>query len=103
MPSRIAALERMLASDPADAFVLYGLATEHAKLGHLDVAIRYFDDCLAADPLYLYAHYHKAKTLADHDRAADAISVLNLGITAAKAARDSKALSELQTLLDSLS
>ncbi|MBY0310929.1 MAG: tetratricopeptide repeat protein [Phycisphaerales bacterium] len=102
MSDRLSKLTQLLAVDPTDAFVLYGLATEHAKLGNVTEAISYFDRCLAADPNYLYAHYHKAKTLADHDRVPDAITVLQTAIPAARSAGDAKALSELTTLLDTI-
>ena len=103
MPSaRLAQLERLLAADPHDPFVLYGLAQEHAKAGNIAEALSFFDRCIAADTDYLYAYYHKAKVLADADRAPEAIAVLRAGIPRATARQDSKALSELRALLDSL-
>ncbi len=102
MSDRLSKLTQLLDVDPSDAFVLYGLATEHAKLGNITEAITFFDRCLNADPNYHYARYHKAKTLADHDRVPEAIAVLQAAIPAARAAGDAKALSELNTLLDSL-
>lgn len=100
--SRISQLERLLAADPHDTFVLYGLAQEHAKAGAVAEALAFFDRCLAADPDYLYAYYHKAKVLADADRAPEAIAVLRAGIPRAAARQDAKALNELSALLDSL-
>lgn len=101
MPS-IAQLEKLLDLDPNDPFVLYGLAQEHAKTGDLARAVGFYDRCLAADPNYCYAYYHKAKTLSDHDRTDDAVATLTAGIAVAKRAQDAKALSEMQTLLDSI-
>ena len=60
LPS-IPQLEKLLALDPADAFVLYALAMEHAKLAEKDRAFAYFDRCIAADPAYCYAYFHKAR------------------------------------------
>lgn len=102
MADRLAQLTKLLSADPADTFILYGLATEYAKLGQLDHAITHFDRCLAVDPDYLYAYYHKAKLLSEHDRLPEAIAALNTGISRAKAARDAKALSEMSALLDEL-
>lgn len=102
MSDRLSQLTKLLAADPSDAFVLYGLAVEHAKLGRVDESVSWFDRCLAIDPNYLYAYYHKAKVLSEHDRVKDAVGVLNAGIAAAKVARDAKALGELSALLDSI-
>lgn len=99
---RIAKLEKLLALDPSDAFVLYGLATEHAKAGAVDVAMAYFDRCLTADPNYCYAYYHKARVLSEHERMPEAVQTLRDGLVAARRAGDAKAMSEMQTLLDTL-
>lgn len=103
--SRLQTLQRLLATDPADPFTLYALAQEHAKLatpaGHTE-ALHFYDLCLAADPAYCYAYFHKAQSLRALEREPDAIATLNAGITAAKIAKDAKALSELSSLLDEL-
>lgn len=101
-PNRLAQLLKILAAEPNDPFTLYGIAQEYAKASDITNAITFYDRCLAADPGYCYAYYHKAKTLADHDRTPEAIAVLNTGIIAAKKAQDAKALGEMQGLLDSL-
>lgn len=101
MPS-IEQLEKLLAADPNDAFLLYGLAQEYAK--HKDVAraVDFFDRCLAADPGYCYAYFHKARALADAGRTAEAVAVLHAGKAAAQRTGDSHALSELSGYLDEL-
>jgi tetratricopeptide (TPR) repeat protein len=98
MPS-IAQLTKLLAIDPADTFVLYGLAQEHARLGQHEQAIQWYDKCLAIDPLYCYAYFHQARS---HQALGDlpaAASTIRQGIDAARKAQDGKALSELQGLL----
>lgn len=102
MPS-IADLERLLAKDPGDPFILYGLAQEHAKLGRFPEAISLYDRCLKADPAYSYAYFHKAKALEAAGREPDAIAALAAGLLAARAARDQQAISEIQAYLDELS
>ncbi|MDX2131386.1 MAG: tetratricopeptide repeat protein [Planctomycetota bacterium] len=97
MPS-IAQLEKLLAADPNDPFVLYALAQEHAKHGATDTAVDFFDRCLAADPTYLYAYYHKARVQLEAGRADDARAALRTGIAAATQAGDAKALNELRAL-----
>jgi tetratricopeptide (TPR) repeat protein len=98
----LAQLEQLLAHDPRDAFVLYALAQEHAKLGHTPLAAEFYDRCVESDPTYCYAYFHKARLLihaGDHRGAAHTIDA---GLAAARQAQDAKALAELESLRDSL-
>lgn len=95
-------LERVLAADPNDTFVLYALAQEHAKRGNADAALAFYDRCLAADRLYCYAYFHKAKVLEALGRLGDARATLAAGVVAAREAGDMKALSEISGALDLL-
>jgi tetratricopeptide (TPR) repeat protein len=102
---RIDDLTRLLAKEPTDPFLLYSLAQEHAKLktpADLAKAVDFYDRCLAVDPAYCYAYFHKAQTLRSLSRDADAIATLHAGLAAARAARDTKAQNELASLLDEL-
>lgn len=101
MPS-IADLERLLARDPSDPDLLYGLAMEHAKAGRTDTACAFFDQCLAADPAYCYAYFHKARALEAAERSPEAAIVLRAGLEAAKRAGDRQAISEITGYLDEL-
>jgi tetratricopeptide (TPR) repeat protein len=102
MPS-IADLERLLAAAPSDPDLLYGLAMEHAKAGRTDTACTFFDRCLAADPAYCYAYYHKARTLEAAGRLPEAVATLREGHAAAQRAGDRHAISEITAYLDELS
>ena len=99
---RIEDLERLLAADPADAFVLYGLAQEHAKAGNHARAVEFYDRCLAADPSYCYAYFHKAKAQEASGKPAEAVATLRQGREAARRAGDGHALSEIGAYLDEL-
>ena len=101
MPS-IADLEKLLAADPGDAFVLYGLAQEHARLGEHEKAVSYYDRCLVADGAYCYAYFHKARSLEALGRREEAARTLRTGVNAARAAGDGQALSEISAYLDDL-
>jgi predicted Zn-dependent protease len=101
MPS-IAQLEKLLATDPHDAFVLYGLAQEYAKAGQTQMAVTFYDRCVQADPAYCYAYYHKARALAAAGDTASASATLAAGIAAARQHKDSHALGELSALADEL-
>lgn len=101
MPS-IDSLQRLLAADPNDAFVLYGLAQEYARLGETVRAVEYYDRCIAADVSYCYAYYHKAKALEAAGRVDEAVRTLRAGVDAAKKAQDGHALSEMTGYLDEI-
>ncbi|QOJ01774.1 MAG: hypothetical protein HRU70_15335 [Phycisphaeraceae bacterium] len=101
MPT-LAQLEKLLALDPADPFVLYGIAMEHAKKGDHGRAVEFFDRCLAADAGYCYAYYHKAKSLEALGREEVARAALRAGLEASRRAGDSKAMSEIAGYLDAL-
>ncbi len=102
---RISKLEKLLAADPSDAFVLYSLAQEHGKGTSLDEfakSLALYDRCIAADPNYCYAYYHKAKLLSEHERTEDAVRTLHDGLRIARSVNDTKALNEISALLDEL-
>ena len=69
----------------------------------LHEALTFYDRCLAADPAYSYAYYHKARSLEALGRPADAIAALRAGETAARNCGDDHALSEISAYLDALS
>ena len=101
MPS-IAQLEKLLAVEPNDPFVPYALGQEHAKQGQFAVAVTWYDKCLALDPTYCYAYYHKARALEHMNDPAAVRATLKAGLKVARTAKDEKAASEITTFLDSL-
>lgn len=101
MPS-INQLERLLAVDPKDPFVPYALALAYAKEARHDDAVASFDRCLGLDEAYLYAYYHKARSLEALGRVEEAREVLRTGADFARRGADSKALSEMRGYLGAL-
>lgn len=101
MPS-LDQLEKLLAADPDDAFVLYGLAQEHAKRGDFGRAVEFYDRCLGVDPAYCYAYFHKAKALQMQGDLAGAIATLKLGLAKAQVLGDGHAAGEISGLLDEM-
>lgn len=102
MADRMAQLQKLLAMDPNDAFVLYGLGQEHAKRNEHAQAVAHYDRCIAADPLYCYAYYHKARSQQASGDMGAAVATLREGLQAAKKAQDEKARSEIEGLIDML-
>jgi len=101
MPS-LDQLQKLLETDPGDAFVLYGLGQEYARLGRFAEAVAHYDRCLAVDPLYCYAYYHKARAQAGMGAAALAKETLRSGLSAARKAGDVHAVAEMDALLETM-
>jgi tetratricopeptide (TPR) repeat protein len=102
MPT-IAQLEKLLTIDPNDPFVHYGIGQERAKLGEHEQAIACFDEALRLDENYCYAFYFKAISLKELGQRDEAVGVIRAGIEQAKKSGEMKALSELQSLLTTIS
>jgi tetratricopeptide (TPR) repeat protein len=103
MTDRMQQLQTLLQRDPNDVFCLYGMAMEYAKLDDHAQAIQWFDRVIAADPSYLYAYFHKARSQDAAGDTAGAVQTLQVGLERAKAAGDGKAASEIAGLLDEYS
>jgi thioredoxin-like negative regulator of GroEL len=94
-------LEALLADDPTDPFLRYGLAMEYVSAG---------DDSTAADQLvrladeagYVPAFLQAGQVLARLNRFDEACAVLRRGVAAAKSQGDSHAEGEMAGLLASL-
>jgi hypothetical protein len=94
-------IEALLADDPGDSFLRYGLAMEYASVG---------DDPTAADQLLRLTHDHTyvpaflmaGQILNRLNRADEAIAVLRRGIAAAREQGNAHAEGEMATLLATL-
>jgi tetratricopeptide (TPR) repeat protein len=97
---RLTKLRTLLAAEPDDGFLLYGMAQELHKLGRFDEAAGFYDRAIAVDPKECYAFFHKAKALEQAGRRDDAAAALRLGLARARAVGDRKAASEIEGFLD---
>lgn len=100
--SRLAQLTKLFAADPADADVAYMIAQEHAKASDTRTAVEWYDRCLALNPHYHYAYFHKAKSLETAGDIAAAVGVLTEGLARARAKGDTQATNEIAGYLDML-
>src|SRR5262249_2779964 len=96
-------LEEMLADDPSDPFLHYGLAMEHVSAGDAGPAVRRFGELFRVAPTYVPAYQQAGQALARLGRLEEAGDVLRQGIAVARQQNDAHALGEMQGLLDSLS
>jgi hypothetical protein len=97
-------IEAMLAEDPDDAFLRYGLALEHAGQGDDATCVALLRDLIArtASNPYVPAYLQAGQALVRLDRITEACDVLREGIAAAGRAGDSHAQGEMMGLLDSI-
>jgi tetratricopeptide (TPR) repeat protein len=94
MPT-ISQLERLLAAEPGDAFLLYALAQEQAKAGRHGEAVASYDRCLSIDADACYAYFHKARSQETLGDQAGAVLTLRTGLEAARRTGDAKAAGEI--------
>ena len=99
---RLEKLRTMLERDPADTFLLYGIALEHKKLGAAKSAIEYLDRVIAADPGYCYAYHQKGLVFESQGDVDAAKEAYRAGIDAAAKKGDAHARDEIQAALDML-
>jgi predicted Zn-dependent protease len=100
--SRKERILEMLAEDPRDPFLRYGLAMEYAGAGEWQDAAGCFHELLAATPDYVPAYYQAAKVLHELQRDDEARKVAEAGIAAARGKGDEHAAGELEFFLDGL-
>jgi predicted Zn-dependent protease len=98
----MAQIEALLADDPNDAFLRYGLAMEYVSAGDDETAARLLHDLIAANGTYVPAFLMAGQTLNRLGRATEACGVLKRGIEAARRAGDHHALGEMEGLLTSI-
>jgi tetratricopeptide (TPR) repeat protein len=102
MADRITQLKAMLEKEPSDAFCLYGLGMEYARLGQHVNAAAWFQRAIEVDPDHTYAYFHRAKSQEAAGDAAGAQDTLRAGLERAKALGDHKATSEIAAYLDEM-
>jgi predicted Zn-dependent protease len=81
----MAQIEALLADDPTDAFLRYGLAMEFSGAGDDATAVRHLRELIALDPAspYIPAYLMAAQALVRLGKEGEAAAVLKDGIAAA--------------------
>jgi len=102
MSERLDKLMAFHEQDPTDTFCTYGIAMEYQKTGDLEAALRWLDRTIEIDSDYAYAHYQRARVLADRGDIDAAQSAIDAGLTAAQHTSDTHAAEELAVLRKSL-
>jgi|LNFM01.1.fsa_nt_gb hypothetical protein len=100
---RLAALEKMVAAGAKDPFVHYGLALEYRSADRKEDALAVFSTMREQFASYVPQYLMAGQMLIDLGRKDEAKQVLQAGIDAARAARDSHATGELESALAGIS
>jgi cytochrome c-type biogenesis protein CcmH/NrfG len=95
-------LEEMLAEDPNDAFLRYGLAMEYVSQSDDEGAVRCFQELLGRDPNYVPAYMQISQALIRLGRTAEARAHLSRGVGVARQQGDAHAADEMQGFLAGL-
>ena len=102
MRERLILLLEHLEGSPDDAFLLYAIAQEYAKLGEVSQAIEYFNHLRSTHPDYIGLYYYLGKLEQQLGRSAEALRVFKEGLEIAKSSGDMHAWSELQRAVDEM-
>jgi len=100
--SRKQQIEEMLAEDPNDPFLRYGLAMEHVSAGDDTGAVRCLQDLIAVASDYVPAYQQLGQTLVRLGQLAEARQAWRQGVDAAQKAGDLHARDEMQGFIDNL-
>jgi Tfp pilus assembly protein PilF len=101
--SRKQQIEEMLAEDPNDPFLRYGLAMEYVSAGEDDQAVRCFQELLRVAPDYVPAYMQAGRTLVRLNQEKEARALFQAGIEMAHRKGDLHAASEMEGFLEELS
>jgi thioredoxin-like negative regulator of GroEL len=101
--SRRQQIQEMLAEDPGDPFLRYGLAMDYAGAGEYEEAARCFGDLLRDSPDYVAGYMQAARVLHQLQRDDEARAVARAGVAAARQKGDEHTAGELEVFLDDLS
>lgn len=100
--SRKQQIEEMLAEDPSDAFLRYGLAMEHVSGGDDEGAVRCFRELFAASPDYVPAYMQAGQASLRLGKTDDARTFWKQGVEVARKTGDQHAAEEMQGFIAGL-
>jgi Flp pilus assembly protein TadD len=100
--SRRQQIEEMLAEDPKDTFLRYGLAMEHVSEGNDAEAVRTLRELLMIAPNYVPAYQQAGQALIRLGLGEEAREMLNRGSQVAREQGDQHANEEMQGFLANL-
>ena len=100
--SRREQIESMLAESPQDTFLRYALAMELENENEHEKSLELHRGLMAETTPYVPSFFMSGQQLANLDRVAEAIQILEQGIREAESQNDQHAASEMREFLGSL-
>jgi Tfp pilus assembly protein PilF len=97
--NRLEALKSMVAGNPGNSFLRYGLAMEYRNTGDLEASAVEFGSLMAANPDYVAAYFHGGQTLERLGRPDEAREIYRRGVEAAARTGDRHAQGEIEAAL----
>jgi tetratricopeptide (TPR) repeat protein len=101
--SRKQQIEELLAEDPNDPFLRYGLAMEYVSAGQDEEAVRCFQELLNTTPDYVPGYMQAGRALTRLNRLDEAREVYQAGVDAARQKGDAHAAEEMAGFMEGLS
>jgi len=95
-------LQEMLAGEPNDSFLRYGLAMEFVSEGNDEEAVRCFQELFAVAPEYVPGYLQAGQGLTRLGRLEEARAVFGRGIAKAREQGDHHAADEMEAFLANL-
>ena len=95
-------MQKMISAGSNDPFVFYAFAMELRSLGRLDESLTAFESLRSKDAQYVPQYLMAAQVADQLGRKAVAREWLEQGLLFAQKKGDSKAVGEIQSMLDSL-
>jgi predicted Zn-dependent protease len=95
-------IEEMLATEPKDPFLRYGLAMEYVSAKDDEGALQRFRELFAVAPTYVPGYLQAGQALVRLGRVKEAAALFRDGITVARQAGDMHALGEMEGMLAEL-
>jgi len=102
MSERIRRIRAMLAKNPRDVFLQYGLGMECAGEGHFEQAVEAFRKCMELDENYLPAYVEAGKCLRSAGKLAEAREAFAAGMERAALRGEKHTRDFIQQQLDSI-
>ena len=100
--TRLETIQNLLAQNPNDSFLRYGLAMEYKNSGDLEAALKEFRALLEINSRYAAAYFHGGQTLERLGRIEQARELYREGIVSTTETGDLHTKSEIQAALDLL-
>jgi tetratricopeptide (TPR) repeat protein len=100
--TRLEKLIEMVAQNPGQSFLRYGLAMEYKNAGDLEASMAAFRELLAADPEYSAAYFHGGQTLEKLGRLEEARELYSRGLEVTERKGDLHTRDEIRGALDLL-